>query len=217
MNHSQETENNGTIALQEVVKVLLDNGYTYTRSAPAFYTQPTKNTYVAYKTSVKPYMNWQDNFRNDADIILIFGPKTSIPSNTFDLLHPLGYKHETLTYECEKINSQGDSVAMFKKPILGTDIINGKVDTTAVSGWVSVIVQYNLDFDHKHAIKYYEKSKYDEYDEYEYREKHNTKQADKFIKELIKEIDTSKTGGKKRTKRTKRTNKKNKRKSVKQN
>jgi hypothetical protein len=217
----RELENAGTREFKKIIKLLLDKGFEYKGSAPAVFPQPSKRTYVAYENrNIEAYNNWQDNHRNDSHILLIFEPvkhKTEIPSLP-------GYKPHTLSYEGSVVSSPGDSVALFEKKIIGTELVektreDGKkvkvVDTKAVKGVLTVIVQYDSDFDHQNAEKYYKKVKYssDEEDfEYVHRDKHNTGAARKFMKSVIRELNESHSGGK-----TKRKSKriKNKRTSVK--
>jgi hypothetical protein len=222
----RELENAGTREFKKIIKLLLDKGFEYKDSAPAVFPQPSKGTYVAYENiNIEAYNNWQDNNRNDSHILLIFKPvkhKTEIPQEILSL----GYKHYVFDKEYEETiwDSPGDSVAKFEKKILGTELVektreDGKkvkvVDTKAVKGVLTVIVQYDSDFDHQNANKYYKKVKYgsDEDDfEYDHRDKHNTGAARKFMISVIRELKESHSGGK-----TKRKSKriKNKRKSVK--
>jgi hypothetical protein len=217
----RELENAGTREFKKIIKLLLDKGFEYKGSAPAVFPQPFKGTYVAYENrNIEAYNNWQDNLRNDSHILLIFEPvkhKTEIPSLP-------GYKYHVLDHEGSVVSSPGDSVAIFEKKIIGTELVektreDGKkvkvVDTKAVKGVLTVIVQYDSDFDHQNAKKYYKKVKYgsDEEDfEYDHRDKHNTGAARKFMISVIRELKESHSGGK-TTRKSKRI--KNKRKSVK--
>ena len=208
-----ESENAGTHDLKNTIEILLKNGYEYEGSAPSIFRQPLSGNYLAYKKDVVPYDNWQWNYRNDANILLIFEPVPAITSGSFRELQDLGYTPYMFSseYDDVEMTTPGDTLAIFTKKILGTDIIDGKVNVNIVKGITSVMVKYDSDFDHKNAKKYYEKN---EWDEYEHSNPHNTKAATKFMKLLVKDI--KKTHRQKKTKpstkskggkNTKRTNK----------
>jgi len=222
-----ELENNGTRALKKTIKALLDKGFEYIGSAHAYFTQPKSGSYVAYRNNnIEPYNNWQVNFRNDSEILLIFKTvkyQNEIPQE----IQGLGYKPYYLPYEGSILHSPGDSIAIFKKKIIGTELVektreDGKkvkvVDTKAVKDVLTVIVQYDSDFDHINAKKYYKKVKNgsDEDDEeYEHHDELNpeiikklTKAAHKFMKSIVKEVKGH-SGGKTKRK-NKRTSVKNK-------
>lgn len=231
----RELENAGTRALKTTIKVLLDNDFKYKGSAHADFLQPKSGTYVAYRNkNIEPYNNWQDTFRNDSQILLIFEPvrhKNEIPQE----IKGLGYKPYVLSHEGIRVHSPGDSLAIFEKKIIGTELVEKTredgtkvkvVDAKAVKGVLTVIVQYDSDFDHQNAKEYYTKVQYgsdEDEDDYVY-EHHDqpneeiikklTRASHKFIKSLakemtpiVKEIKGTHSGGK--------TKRKNKRKSVK--
>jgi hypothetical protein len=221
----RELENHGTRALKTTIKALLDNGFKYKGSAHAIFPQPESGTYVAYRNdNIEAYNNWQDNFRNDSQIVLIFEPvrhRNKIPQE----IRRLGYKHYVLSNEGILVHSPGDSTAIFEKKIIGTELVektkeDGKkvkvVDTKAVKSVLTVIVQYDSDFDHQNAKKYYKKNKYGSEYVYEHhyeitpeiRQKLTTA-AHKFMSSIVKEIKGSHTGGKTKRK-NKRTSVKNK-------
>ena len=95
----------------------------------------------------------------------------------------------------------------------------------AVKGVLTVIVQYDSDFDHQNAEKYYKKVKYGSDIEYQHHDELNlnlgltepdketmkklTKAAHNFMASVVKEIEGSHTGGKTK-RRNKRTSVKNK-------
>jgi len=239
----RELENNGTRVLKTTIKALLDNGFEYKGSAHAIFPQPKSGTYVAYRNNnIEPYINWQEtDMRNDSQIVLIFEPvkhQTEIPQ---EILLELGYKPHVL-HEGKLVHSSGDSTAIFEKKIktIGTELVektkeDGKkvkvVDTKvvkAVKGVLTVIVQYDSDFDHQNAEKYYKKVKYGSDTEYQHHDELNLNQelkpntesdkktmkklntaAHAFMTSVVKEIEGSHTGGKTK-RRNKRTSVKNK-------
>ena len=242
----RELENHGTRALKTTIKALLDNGFEYKGSAHAIFPQPKSGTYVAYiNNNIEPYINWQEtDMRNDSQIVLIFEPvrhRNKIPQ---EILIELGYKPHVLYGEGTLAHSLGDSTAIFEKKIekktIGTELVektkeDGKkvkvVDTKAVKtqkSVLTVIVQYDSDFDHQNAKKYYKKVKYGSDEEYQHHDELNlnrelkpmtetdkktmkklTKAAHKFMTSIVKEIKGSHTGGKTKRK-NKRTSVKNK-------
>ena len=239
----RELENNGTRALKTTIKALLDNGFKYKGSAHAIFPQPESGTYVAYiNDNIERYNNWQGTDRNDSQIVLIFEPvkhQTEIPQET---LLKLGYEPHVLFHEGELVHSSGDSTAIFEKKIktIGTELVektkeDGKkvkvVDTKvvkAVKGVLTVIVQYDSDFDHQNAKKYYKKVKYDSDIEYQHHDELNLNRelkpktesdketmkklntaAHEFMTSVVKEIKGPHTGGKTK-RRNKRTSVKNK-------
>jgi len=218
----RELENNGTRVLKKTIKALLDKGFEYIGSAHAHFTQPKSGSYVAYRNNnIEPYNNWQDNFRNDSEILLIFKPDMT---EIHQEIQGLGYKPYHLLYEGSILHSPGDSIAFFKKKIIGTELVektreDGKkvkvVDTKAVKDVLTVIVQYDSDFDHINAKKYYKKVKNGSDEEYEHHDELNqkiikklTKAAHKFMKSIVKEVKGH-SGGKTKRK-NKRTSVKNK-------
>jgi hypothetical protein len=218
----RELENNGTRDLKTTIKALLDKGFEYIGSAHAHFTQPKSGSYVAYRNNnIEPYNNWQDNFRNDSEILLIFKPDMT---EIHQEIQGLGYKPYHLLYEGSILHSPGDSIAFFKKKIIGTELVektreDGKkvkvVDTKAVKDVLTVIVQYDSDFDHINAKKYYKKVKNGSDEEYEHHDELNqkiikklTKAAHKFMKSIVKEVKGH-SGGKTKRK-NKRTSVKNK-------
>jgi hypothetical protein len=212
-NENTDPENAGTRTLKETIKVLLDNGYEYYKSQSATYKQPKTGKYQAYNKNVDSYYNWEYNNKNDSNILLIFTPTKYFTTSEMQFLYNLGYQPEIFdkTYDGYTIENEGDSQAVFKKKIIGTDIINGKIDTNVVKGLLSVVVQYHSDFDAQNAKKYYTYN--EEFGEWVNRTNHNTIAATEFMKSLIRNIQTEKHGGNK----TKRTYKRiNKRKSVKE-
>jgi hypothetical protein len=249
----RELENNGTRALKTTIKALLDNGFKYKGSAHAIFPQPESGTYVAYiNDNIKRYNNWQGTDRNDSEIVLIFEPvkhQTEIPQ---EILLELGYEPHVLSGHGQLVHSSGDSTAIFEKKIekkiekktIGTELVektkeDGKkvkvVDTKAVKtqsvlqkSVLTVIVQYDSDFDHQNAKKYYKKVKYDSDTEYQHHDELNLNQelkpntesdkktmkklntaAHAFMTSVVKEIEGSHTGGKTK-RRNKRTTVKNK-------
>ena len=239
----RELENNGTRVLKTTIKALLDNGFEYKGSAHAIFPQPKSGTYVAYiNNNIEPYINWQEtDMRNDSEIVLIFEPvrhRNKIPQ---EILLELGYKPHVLFHEGTLVHSSGDSTAIFEKKIekktIGTELVektkeDGKkvkvVDTKAVKtqkSVLTVIVQYDSDFDHQNAEKYYKKVKYGSDEEYQHHDeiklndgltepdketmKKLTKAAHNFMASVVKEIKGSHTGGKTKRK-NKRTSVKNK-------
>ena len=240
----RELENHGTRALKTTIKALLDNGFKYKGSAHAIFPQPKSGTYVAYiNNNIEPYINWQEtDMRNDSQIVLIFEPvkhQTEIPQ---EILLELGYKPHVLFHEGTLVHSSGDSTAIFEKKIkiIGTELVektkeDGKkvkvVDTKvvkAVKGVLTVIVQYDSDFDHQNAEKYYKKVKYGRDIEYQHHDELNLnselkpmKESDKetmkklntaaheFMSSVVMEIKGTHTGGKTKRK-NKRTSVKNK-------
>jgi hypothetical protein len=211
----RELENAGTRELKKIIELLLDKGFEYKGSSPAVFPQPSKGTYVAYENNnIQAFNNWQDNNRNDSHILLIFEPvkhKTEIPQEILSL----GYKHYVFDKEYEGTiwDSPGDSVAIFEKKILGTELVEKSredgtkvkvVDTKAVKSVISVIVQYDSDFDHQNAKKYYKKVEYDDEHYYEHRDKHNTPAARNFMRSVIQEVKESHSGGKTKRKNNRR-------------
>ena len=245
----RELENHGTRALKTTIKALLDNGFKYKGSAHAIFPQPESGTYVAYiNDTIQRYNNWQGTDRNDSEIVLIFEPvkhQTEIPQ---EILLELGYEPHVLSGHGQLVHSSGDSTAIFEKKIekktIGTELVektkeDGKkvkvVDTKAVKtqsvlqkSVLTVIVQYDSDFDHQNAKKYYKKVKYDSDIEYQHHDELNLNlglkpltETDKktmkklntaahaFMTSVVKEIEGPHTGGKTK-RRNKRTSVKNK-------
>ena len=234
---SRELENHGTRALKTTIKALLDNGFKYKGSAHAIFPQPESGTYVAYRNNnIEPYINWQGtDIRNDSEIVLIFNSKRQ--PEIHREIKELGYEPYVLYGEGTLVHFSGSSTAIFVKKIIGTELVektreDGKkvkvVDTKAVKSVLTVIVQYDSDFDHQNAKKYYKKVKYGSDEEYQHHDELNlnrklkpmtetdkktmkklTKAAHKFMTSIVKEIKGSHTGGKTKRK-NKRTSVKNK-------
>jgi hypothetical protein len=201
-------ENPGAVVLKNTVKTLLENGFRYKLTMPAIYREPDRLHSVMYvKKHIAPFTNWIDNFRDDSSIELIFEclnkPHKSLdskrlPIDTLNKLDPaLERQIEELDYRKtytrhdprELIITPGSVVAIFSKKydIIGTAVIDGKIDTRAVvsNKYITVLVQYETDFDKLHQKSYYKKTKYGDYD---YREKTNVSAAERFMRSILNEF-----------------------------
>lgn len=216
-NRSYESENAGTRELKSVIKILLDNGYTYKYSVPANFSHPSPKNSVTYKKwPVEAYISWEGDYKNDSGIQLIFEPVTRIPAGISKSLRDLSYNTTISDHINIEMITPGDSLAVFNKQEIGTDIKiitddNGKktrmVDINSVKGETIVLVQYDDNFDNQKAEKYYGKSYYGDYVQikdpslYERKkpkkqeealmlaEIKTTKLATTFIQSLVDELD----------------------------